>query len=222
MGRGVRRAPQRHVRPGALGPTESATPAGTRPDGHQTALLPPHPRRGAVRLRAQGDPRPPLPTPHRRRRGPGRAHHLHQDPGPRRLPGHARGTPRPSRPGRPRRGDRQALLGPHRPRAHRRPRHHRRAHPHAARRHRGPPADRRCAAVHPALRRPGLLRHHRARRRRAGRPGARPGPLVRRRLHRLHRELPARRSAKHPDGPYAPWPNTSAPSTRTSSWTPPP
>ena len=169
-----RRAPQRHVRVRALGRRARGTAAGPRPDGHQAALLlpdaataccsAPSPRRSSpTRSRAAG----------RGRRRPARAaRRSSRRPSHAVYTGHARGAPGPRGPGRPRPACASAATGARGPRAHRRPGHHVAHRPGAARRHRRPPADRRRAAVHPAVRRPGLLGDHRAGGRRAWRTGA--------------------------------------------------
>ncbi len=86
------------------------------------------------------------------------------------------------------------------PCAPRRPGHLGRSCPYAARRHRPPSARRRCAALHPAVRRPGLLRHDRAGGPSAGRDG-RNGTQLRGRLRRADRALRGRRAARHPRHP---------------------
>ncbi len=127
VGRGRRHPAQRHVRVRALGrPLRRALPR-PRPHGHQAALLLPDPRRRAVRLRAEGDPRPPARRGGRRPRRAARAALPRQDPGPRRLPRDARGPAGLAGPRPPRGPHGPALLAARGDRAHRRPRHHRRA-----------------------------------------------------------------------------------------------
>ena len=212
-----RRAPQRDVRLRDLGhPARGALP-GPRPDGRQAAVLVPDAGRGAVRLRAQGDPGAPA---QRGRAGPRRhagAARARQDARARHLPGHARGAPRLVGARAPRGRRRPPLLAARGPRAHRRPGHHGRARPRAARRHRRPPAHRRRAAVRAAVRRPGLLGDHRARGAEAARPGRRPRPLVLRGLRGLRGRVPRRPDARHPGRA-----RTSASSPSTSPPTTPP